>query len=36
MADTGNAEAAFEDVYGRDLASLRRDWETRLRNRYGR
>ncbi len=36
MAETGNANAAFEDVYGRDLASLRRDWETRLRNRYGR
>jgi hypothetical protein len=36
MADTGSADAAFEDVYGRDFASLRRDWETRLRNRYGR
>ena len=36
MADTGNADAAFEDVYGRDFASLRRDWETRLRNQYGR
>jgi hypothetical protein len=36
MAETGNADAAFEDVYGRDLASLRRDWETRLRHRYGR
>jgi tetratricopeptide (TPR) repeat protein len=36
MAETGNADAAFEDVYGRDFASFRRDWETRLRNRYGR
>jgi tetratricopeptide (TPR) repeat protein len=36
MADTGDAKQAFERVYGQDIAELRRDWETRLRNRYGR
>ncbi len=36
MAETGNANAAFERVYGRSLESLRRDWETRLRHQYGR
>jgi hypothetical protein len=29
-------EAAFEQVYRRDVASLRRDWQARLRQRYGR
>ena len=36
MADTGDANQAFERVYRQDVAELRRDWETRLRNRYGR
>jgi hypothetical protein len=36
MAETGNANQAFERVYGQDATSLQRDWETRLRNRYGR
>jgi tetratricopeptide (TPR) repeat protein len=36
MADTGDANQAFDRVYARDFAGLRRDWKTRLRNRYGR
>ena len=36
MAETGNAPAAFEKVYRRDLASLQRDWQTRLQHQYGR
>jgi tetratricopeptide (TPR) repeat protein len=36
MAETGNVNAAFEKVYRRDVQSLRRDWQARLRQRYGR
>jgi hypothetical protein len=36
MAETGNVDAAFQQVYRRDVASLRRDWSARLRQRYGR
>jgi tetratricopeptide (TPR) repeat protein len=36
MAETGDANAAFERVYGRNFESLRRDWETRLRHQYAR
>lgn len=36
MAETGSVDAAFEQVYRRDVASLRRDWQARLRQQYGR
>jgi hypothetical protein len=36
MAETGNANQAFERVYGKDFAGLQREWSTRLRHRYGR
>ena len=36
MAETGDANAAFERVYGRTFGNLRRDWETRLRHQYAR
>jgi hypothetical protein len=36
MARTGSVDAAFEEVYGRDAAGVRREWENRLRRRYGR
>ena len=36
MAETGDANGSFERVYRRDLASLHRDWQTRLRHQYGR
>ena len=36
MAETGNVNGAFEKVYRRDVQSLRRDWQARLRQRYGR
>ena len=35
MAETGNADEAFRRVYGRDLDGLRKEWSTRLRQRYG-
>jgi hypothetical protein len=35
MAETGNVNAAFEEVYRRDVQSLRRDWQARLRQRHG-
>lgn len=36
MADTGNADEAFRRVYGKDLAGLKAEWQTRLRGRHGR
>ena len=35
MAETGRADEAFQRVYGKDFDSLRRDWATALRQRYG-
>lgn len=35
MAETGNADQAFERVYGRNFAGVRREWEGRLRLRHG-
>jgi len=35
MAETGNADAAFRSVYGKDFAGIRREWQARLRQRYG-
>ena len=36
MAETGSADAAFQQVYRRDVQALRRDWSARLRQQYGR
>jgi tetratricopeptide (TPR) repeat protein len=36
MARTGNVDQAFEKVYGRDGDGLRREWQNRIRQRYGR
>lgn len=36
MAETGNANAAFEQVYRRDAQALRREWSARMRQQYGR
>jgi hypothetical protein len=36
MAETGSVDAAFQQVYRRNAASLRRDWSARLRQQYGR
>jgi tetratricopeptide (TPR) repeat protein len=35
MAETGSSDEAFRRVYGKSLERLRRDWATRLRQRYG-
>ena len=35
MAETGSSDEGFRRVYGKDLAGLRRDWATRLRQRHG-
>jgi hypothetical protein len=35
MAETGRSDEAFQRVYGKDIAGLRRDWATGLRQRYG-
>jgi tetratricopeptide (TPR) repeat protein len=36
MARTGSADQAFEEVYGRDGAGLRKEWHDRMRQLYGR
>jgi hypothetical protein len=36
MAETGSADAALQQVYRRDIQALRRDWQARLRQQYGR
>ncbi len=36
MARTRNVDAAFREVYGKDMRSLQRDTMLRLRQRYGR
>lgn len=36
MAETGSVGAAFERVYRRDLASLQREWQTRMEHQYAR
>jgi hypothetical protein len=35
MAETGSADQAFERVYGRDFAGLRREWAVRFRQQHG-
>jgi tetratricopeptide (TPR) repeat protein len=35
MAETGNADEAFERVYGQDFAGLRREWAVRFRQQHG-
>jgi hypothetical protein len=35
MAETGNAGQAFERVYGRDFAGIRREWAVRFRQQHG-
>jgi hypothetical protein len=36
MAETGSVDAAFQQVYRRDVQALRREWSARLRQQYGR
>ena len=36
MAETGNADEAFRQVYGKDARGLQKDWRTRLRRQHGR
>jgi len=35
MAETGNLDQAFDRVYGRDWAGVKREWQTWLRQRHG-
>jgi tetratricopeptide (TPR) repeat protein len=35
MAETGSSDEALRRVYGKSLEDLKRDWATRLRQRYG-
>ena len=35
MADAGNADEGFRRVYGKDMATLYRDWARNLRQRHG-
>jgi hypothetical protein len=36
MAETGNVDEAFREVYGKDAAGLERDWSIRFRRTHGR
>ena len=36
MAETGNADEAFREVYGKDGAGLLKDWSVRFGRRHGR
>jgi tetratricopeptide (TPR) repeat protein len=35
MAETGNVDEAYKQVYGRDLQGSRRAWKERIRQQYG-